>query len=170
MRRPLLTGVLGLALLGCGGGDDRAGGFVGSLPFELGVSAALADEVEEFQISVMSAQLSTGGRVDCEVVKQTCMSAAFADAVFELRTEAGRTVKAHLYAANLAGGTASQEVAVTGVPVGRDYVMVVEAIAGSTLLGSSCTFLAAVQTGRNDRVVLNPITPLTPAPACDPHF
>jgi hypothetical protein len=57
------------------------------------------------------------------------------------------------------------------IPVGRDYVVIIEALSRSTparFLGSSCNYLESVNATRNEPLIATPIT-LT-ASECDPTF
>jgi len=152
MKRLILAGALA-AVLGCGGSASDAG--EGALGFDLYVSRAVLDELGAFQISVVK----NGSGYDCLELTRTCLNAQPASAdVLEL---AGGK-RALLFSAALSDGdtTRTQDVELQGIPVGRDYLLVIEALSRRqppTLLGTSCTRLEEIRQGNNGRVLANPI-------------
>ena len=176
MKRLLLFGLLS-AVLGCGQGASDAG--EGALGFDLYVSRAVLDELGAFQIAVVK----NGSGYDCLELAKTCLVAqpAASDAV-----ELDDGKKALLFSAALADGetTRTQDVELRGIPVGRDYLLVIEALSRReppTLLGSSCTRIDEIRQGNNGRVLANPIRLPTTGDgettdggevpgSCDPRF
>ncbi len=66
--------------------------------------------------------------------------------------------------------TGVQTVTATGVPVGKDYAIVVEALANDSLVGSSCTYRPeGVSSGTNSVLSAN-VVAISPPPTCNPRF
>ena len=154
-----------LAVVGCG--PDPAPG--GGLGFEVGISAAVLDELREFQISVLRAE-GDAGRLDCAQAQRTCASSLAAQdpsRFLKLRDPEGRQTITLRFDAALDAG--AQEVSVGGIPVGTDYAYFVEALGDTQLLASSCRYLQRVEEGRNATQLVT-LTNLDPRPDCDPRF
>lgn len=138
-----------LLLVACGG-DARL-----EMRFD-----ALTD-VSELQLSVLT-QRDT---VDCGAVTQSCVKDQFPQGRFaDLTDRSGKTAKAVRFSRD-AG------VEVTLAP-GKGFAFVIEALSGSQLAGSSCTYVEELRAGSN-RVSANAITLRADAgavAACDPRF
>jgi hypothetical protein len=172
MSRALRRAALGVAAgavavlgaVGCGGGEAQAGAHLG---FGITISRAVADEATGFQVAL----LSNGSSVDCATVQQSCLSsnASVPDEAFVRLTDEGGQQKKVLFFSNaLDGGT--QNVALEGLSPGKNFAVVVEAIAPGRLLGSACKYVAEIRSGSNPRVLAS----IQPVPAdagtCDPAF
>lgn len=148
-------------LLGCGAPSSSGR----SLGLELLLDRAVADELGSFQVVV----LPQGQSRRCADLQSTCLNQQVkpTDALL-LQGADGKQSHALRFTADLSGGAQQLQV---DVPVGRDYVVVIEAISKSSpsrFLGSSCNYLDAVSATHNDPLIAAPIT-LT-ANACDPTF
>ncbi len=145
----------------CGGPSSPEAGRFG---IELLLSQALVDELAAFQIIV----LPDGRQRDCAKIQETCLRTQVKqDVPLVLHDGNGTEGRALRFSANLSNGQ-TQDVSIE-VPVGRDYVLVIEAISGSTppsFLGSSCNYLPEVNASQNAPVLAAPMT-LNPV-ACDP--
>ncbi|MBI3186188.1 MAG: hypothetical protein HYZ28_28965 [Myxococcales bacterium] len=125
-----------------------------SLSFELFLSGAIADRVSSFQVALLSA----GTALDC-TAKQCLKDEVDPKRLVPLQDASGQQHTALLFPASLPDGGV-QEVKAFGVPVGKDYTLVVEALSKSNppaLLGGSCTMKLEVKEGLNTSVLANPI-------------
>lgn len=160
LRTSLLV-LLGSTLAaGCGGEPSSSGA---SLGLDVLMDRAVADELGAFQVVV----LPNGQSRVCAELQRTCLNLQVkADEPLLLQGPDGKKGRALRFEAGLSGG--AQELAVD-VPVGRDYVVVIEALSRANpprFLGSSCNYLATVSASRNEPLIATPIT-LTPG-ECDP--
>lgn len=167
MSRPLLAflGALTLACGGVPGGEDETSA---SLGFAMSITQPVADEVTEFQVSVLRAELPDNTRVQCTEVIQTCLSSRedYSDQFVTLRGDDGREARALTFPANLDGGR--QDVSVH-IPVGVDYAVVVEALRGEVLIGSACTYVRRILTGQNNAIGATIVEVPSPQ-TCDPRL
>lgn len=151
----------------CGGGVERSGG---GLDFGLTLSRAVADQAEGFQVALLA---NGSADDDCGKLQNTCLSTSgIPDSSFVRLTDASGAQKNVLFFANsLAdGGTvATQQVTLQGIPPGKDFAVVVEAIGQGQLLGSSCNYLPEIRSGSNSPV-LAVVQPPNPTPSCDPKI
>lgn len=167
MSAPALrTAALALALGGLGCGPDLQGA---PLPLDLTVSAAIAPQLRELQISLLPASLP-GGRVDCDLVRTTCASTLDRGHFLKLRDAAGKEVLAVRFPVALSGAPAAQEVRVTGIPVGRDYAVLVEGLSDTQLLASACGYVSEIRPGARNPPFTATLLALNPPPRCDPRF
>jgi hypothetical protein len=161
LRTPLLL-LLGATLAACGAEAPSSGARLG---LDVMLDRAVADELDSFQVAV----LPDGRSRSCTELQQSCLKERVrAEELLMLRGPNGKESRAPRFSVGLQGGV--QELSVE-VPVGTDYVVVIEAISRHTppqLLGSSCNYLAQVNATRNEPLLAAPIT-LTPMP-CDPTF
>jgi hypothetical protein len=162
--RPFLPALLILSLAaGCG--EDSTPGS-GRFGWELLVDKAVASQLSAFQVAV----LPGGKQRNCTEIQKLCLrSQVKLDELLVLHDGKGAEGRALRFPVNLSGtGVTSQEVSVE-VPVGRDYVLVIEGISADSppqFLGSSCNYLQEVNASRNDPVIAAPMTLTTVA--CDP--
>ena len=162
MNLPSSLVLLGAALaLGCGAPSSGPG-----LAFELFVDRALVDELGAFQVVV----LPNGRARNCAELQSTCLNQQVkADEPLLLSDRAGgKQARAVRFPAGLASGAQKVEI---DLPVGRNYVVVIEALSKATpprFLGSSCNYLDSVSATNNDPLITAPIT--LAATACDPTF
>jgi hypothetical protein len=160
--RPSLLLLLGATLAaGCGAGPSSGN----SLSLELSLSQTVADELGAFQVVV----LPGGQSRRCGDLQRTCLNQQVKpEEALVLQGPDGTKARALRFEAGLQGG--AQELTVD-IPVGRDYVVVIEALSRSNpprFLGSSCNYLESVSATRNEPLIAAAIT-LT-AVECDPTF
>ena len=143
--------------------------------FDFVLSAAFADTVDKLQVTLVTRGRSLAGG-DCITVQQSCLvdrPEMTADRHVRVKDAAGVERRALVFPLNLkpVGSNSAQDVSVQGVPLGKDYALVIEAITrgAPTLAGSSCTYLPEVSAGTNPRVLAIAIKPLTPPVGCDPR-
>jgi hypothetical protein len=152
-----------LLAAGCGTSSDVPGNRLG---MEVYMSRAVADELGAFQVVV----LPSGRSRRCADLQRTCLNQSVkASDPLVIEAADGKTGRALLFPTQLSSA-GSQELGVD-VPVGRDYVVVIEALSRATpprFLGSSCNYLEAVNGTRNEPLLAQPIT-LTSV-ECDPTF
>lgn len=151
-------------LCACGPGGDDAPAF----PIELYVSAGLADEISAFQVALVT----RGTSLDCVTAQRSCIKDQVdAERFVSLKDAQGRDVKALRFPLSLVAGTPNtQDVSLSGLPVGKDLALIVEAVGRETtptLRGSSCNYLKELNAGTNPAVFAK-IEVLTPPAACDP--
>lgn len=157
-----------LAACACGPGAG-----VAPLDFELFLSPAVADRVSGLQVAFVKPQPA-----DCSAVQLTCLKDQVpADNFVGLVDDKGVSHKAVFFPLDLrAGSTPAQDVKVTGIPPGKSYAVVIEALSLAdppTLVGSSCNYVAEVVVGNNPTKVVATISaPLTPPASfnCDPRI
>jgi hypothetical protein len=155
-----------VVLSACG---PHAGG-APAFPIELYVSAGLADEISAFQVSLVT----RGTSLDCVTVQRSCIKDQVdASRFVPLKDAQGRDVKALRFALNLVAGTPNtQDVSLSGLPLGKDFALIVEAVGREstpTLRGSSCNYVKELTAGTNPAVFAK-IDVLTPPVACDPRL
>jgi hypothetical protein len=157
-----------LAVLGCGGREPQ-------LQFDFVLSALLADQISELQVSIVSKGRSLGGG-DCVAVQATCLwpTQVSIDRFIPVQDSSGVEHKALRFPLSLkaAGANSSQDVTVQGIPVGKDYGLVIEALSKDNppkLAGSSCNYLQEIVAGANPKQLAIAIRPLTPPVNCDPR-
>ena len=169
-RGPSLTlAALAVAtLVACGPGAD-----VAPIDFELIVSPALVDRISGLQVAFLKPQPA-----DCAAVQQSCVvNQVPADNFVGLVDDKGVSHKAVFFALDLKTGTTpTQEVKVTGIPPGKSYAVVIEALSKAdppTLMGSSCNYIAEIVVGNNPNKIAAEIVSPIAAPAsfnCDPRI
>ena len=158
--RGTFAAVLLLGATACG-----PGGATGDVPgLEVVLSRAYVNRLASFQVSI----LAKAETLDPEAVEKTCV-AGQGHAFVQQQDGEGRTVNARTFDAAVLSG--QQELRLSGIPYGREYLFVVEALSSDAtpvLLGSGS---ARVQNFQGD-VRPAPITvgELSPAPACDPRI
>lgn len=161
-----MTRVLAAALLVCGCGPAEP-----TLGFDVSISA-LTQDIGSLQISI----LTRGSKIDCDAVTQNCLVTQFpADRFVRVKDAAGTEHQALTFPLNLkpSGANSAQDVSVQGIPVGKDYAVVIEALSKKSppeLAGSSCTFISEINPGLNPTAVANVIKPPTVPLACDPRI
>jgi hypothetical protein len=161
--RTSLLALLGATLAsGCGAEPSSSGV---SLPLDVMIDRAVADELGAFQVVV----LPNGQARRCGDLQRTCLNQQVKpEEALLLEGLDGKKARALRFTAGLDRG--AQELAVD-VPVGRDYVVVIEALSRSSpprFLGSSCNYLESVSSTRNDALIAAPITLV--GGECDPTF
>jgi hypothetical protein len=149
-------------LLGCGGPSESDSQPLG---MQLVLSQAVADELGAFQVVV----LPNGASRSCADLQRSCLNQQVkATDPLVIADASGKTGRALVFPVNLSDA-GSQKLDVN-IPVGRDYVVVIEALSRSSpprFLGSSCNYLNAVSS-RNEPFIAASI-PLA-AVACNPTF
>jgi hypothetical protein len=126
MRRLFAAAPLLLAACGAPVSEDAGPGL------ELVLSRAFVDRLGSFQVAVISG----ADTLDADEIERTCVSTQGLTYVKQ-DDGTGRKVNARRFTANLSGG--QQELKLTGVPFGSEYLFVVEALssdAAPVLLGS----------------------------------
>lgn len=159
--RTSLLVLLGAALAaGCGAESSSSSARLG---LDVLIDRAVANELGAFQVVV----LPDGQSRRCAELQRTCLNQQVkTDEALILQGPDGKKGRALRFNAVLSGG--AQELAVD-IPVGRDYVVLIEALSSSTpprFLGSSCNYLESVSATRNEPLIAASIT-LT-AGECDP--
>ena len=162
--------VLGLVLFaGCGPQNGSA-----PLQFDFVLSALLADTISELQVSIVTNGRSLGSG-DCVKVQSTCLVSQIpADRFVRVQDASGAEKRALRFPLSLKAGAvnSTQDVTVQGIPLGKDYGLVIEALSKSsppTLAGSSCNYLQEIVPGTNPTKLAITIRPITPPVACDPR-
>jgi hypothetical protein len=157
LRKPALL-LLGALLASACGAPSEA-----RLALDMSIEQAVADEVGTFQVVV----LPEGRSRQCTELQRTCLNQQLdLDNLLLLRSASGQEARALRFSANLQGGT--QDIAVE-VPVGRDYLLVIEALSRTSppqFLGSSCNYVDTVNATQNEPLLAAPITLRNVA--CDP--
>ena len=165
MKRLALLGWLGLTA--CGPNEPQ-------LQFDFVISALLKDQISELQVSLVTKGQSLGGG-DCVKVQATCLvDQVTADRFIEVQDAMGNKHRALRFGLDLkpSGANSSQDVTVQGIPLGKDYGLVIEALSKDSpakLAGSSCNYLQEINAGTNARRIAIAIRPLTPPVNCDPR-
>jgi len=158
-------GLLGLAA--CGGPQPQ-------LQFDFVLSALLADQISELQVSLVTNGKSLGNG-DCVTVQSNCLNKQItADRFIRVQDASGVEHRALRFALSLkpAGANSSQDVTVQGIPLGKDYGLVIEALSKDNppqLAGSTCDYVQEINAGMNPRKLAIAIKPLTPPVNCDPR-
>jgi hypothetical protein len=163
----VLGGALAIAA-GCGAGAGAAGGGLG---FGITLSGAVADQATGFQVAL----LSNGASYNCAELQKTCLhgNPAVPDTAYVSLTDSnGQQKKVITFPNALAdgGSVASQEVSLEGLSPGKDFAVVVEAVAAGELLGSACRYVPEIRSGVNATVLLQIQAPPADAGSCDPAF
>jgi hypothetical protein len=162
--RTSLLVLLGATLAsGCGAESSSSGV---SIPLDVMIDRAVADELGAFQVVV----LPNGQARRCGELQRTCLNQQVKpEEALVLEGLDGKKARALRFPAGL-DRSGAQELAVD-VPVGRDYVLVIEALSRASpprFLGSSCNYLESVSSTRNDAFIAAPITLV--GGECDPTF
>ena len=159
-----------LALIACGG----CGGREPQLGFDFVLDALLADQIASLQVSIVTKGQSLGGG-DCVKVQATCLvNQVTSDRYVRVQDSAGVERPALIFPLNLkaSGADSAQDVTVQGIPIGKDYGLVIEALSKDNppkLAGSSCNYLQEINAGTNPSKLAIRIRPLTPPVSCDPR-
>ncbi|HLM48855.1 MAG TPA: hypothetical protein VK458_33655 [Myxococcaceae bacterium] len=161
--RTSLLVLLGATLAaGCGAEPPSSGNRLG---LELSISRAVADELGAFQVVV----LPNGQSRRCGDLQRTCLNQQVRpEEALVLEGPDGKKARGVRFTAGLDRG--AQELAVD-IPVGRDYVVIIEALSRSSpprFLGSSCNYLESVSSTRNAALIAAPLTLV--GGECDPTF
>lgn len=139
-------------------------------PIELYVSAGLKDDIQAFQISLVT----RGTSLDCVTVQKSCIKDQVEASRFvPLKDASGKTVQAISFTLEslMSGSPNTQDVSLKDVPLGKDFALVVEAVstdATPRLAGSSCNYIKELSAGMNAAVGAR-IEKLDPRAACDPR-
>lgn len=155
------------ALVACGPAAHEPSG--PRFPIELFVSAGLNDELSAFQISL----ITNGSTLDCVTVQKSCVTdQVSADRFVPLKGDDGQPHPSRTFQLNLmTGAPSSQDLSLTGVPLGKNFALVVEALSKDSppqLAGSSCNYIRELSAGTNAAVTAR-IEKLSPSAACDPR-
>ncbi len=161
-RTCLLVLMAPLLAAGCGVEPPASGNRLG---LDVLLDRAVADELGSFQVVV----LPEGRSRRCGELQRTCLNQQVEPReALVIQGADGKKGRALRFEAGLSGG--AQELAVD-IPVGRDYVVFIEALSRSNpprLLGSSCNYLESVSATGNEPLIAAPIS-LTSG-TCDPTF
>ena len=168
MTRALLLGVL-VATAGCGPAPAPGPGF----DFELVVQRGLLDTISAFQVALVT----RGTSLDCLSVQTKCIKDQVdASRFVKVKDASGRQASALVFPISLTTGQAgapnTQDVSLHDVPIGNDFVVVVEAISKETtprLAGSSCNYVKEIVSGANQTVFAK-IETIAPPANCDPRL
>ena len=159
-----------LVLAACGPLENRGP----QLQFNFVLSALLADSIAKLQISIVTKGRSLGDG-DCVKVQTTCLVNQLpADRFVPVRDAKGNEVRAVVVDLDVkpVGVNSSQQVVVQGIPLGKDYGLVIEALSKDSppmLAGSSCNYLQEINPGANPEKLAVTIRPLSPPVNCDPR-
>ena len=127
-----------LLALGCGAPEEPSAPGFG---LELRLSQAVASEVGAFQVAVMAEDRTR----PCGDIQRTCLNQQVRPDELLLITGADkRPVRALRFTAALTGGAPQSQSLNVDIPVGRKYVVVIEALSRTSpprFLGSSCNYL-----------------------------
>ena len=134
-------------LLAAGVSSCGAPGGGGRLGFELFLERAVPDRVGFLQVAL----LSKGNSYACDQVQRKCLvDQVKAPALVPLTDPSGKQHLALLFPLALDGG--GQELSVSGIPVGENFAVVVEALTKESpprLYGSYCQFVTEISAGTN---------------------
>ncbi len=155
---------------GCGPVEGYSPGF----NLELAVQRGLLDTISAFQVALVTSGSTIGGDGDCTTIRKTCIKGQVPDSRFvPLRDPAtNRTQNALVFPVMLVAGTpTTQSLTLSEVAPGRDYALIVEAIAkdGVRLAGADCQFIPQLSAGPNNRVTLK-LQTYDPPKSCDPRL
>jgi hypothetical protein len=165
-RAALAVAVL---LSACGSSDAPEPG----LNLELAVQRGLLDVIGAFQVALVTNISSVEGG-DCTLIRTKCIKDQVpTDRFVPLKNPATNTMQTALvFPLNLTAGTpTTQDLSLTEVPPGRDYGLIIEAIAkdGLRLAGAECQFVQQLNAGSNPRVLMR-IQQFTPPKLCNPRL
>jgi hypothetical protein len=163
--KPPSTALLCALLCACGPQAAQGPG----LDFTLLVSAGLNDQLSAFQVSLVT----QGASLDCVAVENSCLVSQVDRARFVPLSDARGVAHPALVdsLALVAGTPSTQDLTLTGLPVGKDYALVIEALSKDSpprLAGSSCNYVRELTSGTN-ATVLAKILPHSPPLSCDPR-
>lgn len=164
MTRPSLV-ALALLLSACGPAAEGS-----TFPIELAVSRGLLDELSAFQVALVR----QGSSLDCVAVQRACLKDQVDPArLVPLQDAQGREVRARSFPLSLVAGTPNvQNVTLEGLPLGKDFALVIEAVSSDAtprLAGSSCNYVKELVAGANGAVLAR-IEMRTPRVECDPRL
>ena len=152
-----------LLALGCGAPAEPG------LGLELRMSQAVASEIGSFQVAVMAEDRTRS----CADLQRTCLNQQVrSDELLQISGADKRPVRALRFTAALTGTAPASQQLNVDIPVGRKYVVVIEALSRASpprFLGSSCNYLESVSATRNEPLIAAPIT-LATSNTCDPTF
>ncbi|MBL8921692.1 MAG: hypothetical protein JNJ54_22725 [Myxococcaceae bacterium] len=169
MRRALLL-LLASWLPACGPeGTSAEPGF----DLELVVQRGLLDTIGGFQVALVT-NISSIENGDCTVIRQRCIKDQVPTNRFVplKNPQTNQPQVALVFPINLKAGTPNtQDLTLTEVPPGRDYGLIIEAIAkdGVRLAGAECQFVPQLSAGSNPRVLMR-IQQYDPPKMCDPRL
>jgi hypothetical protein len=134
------------------------------------VQRAAFDQIGSFQVAVVTNQ--PANVPDCAAAQKKCLVSQIEPTA--LARIAGADGKPHLAAIfpSTLGDGGTQDLNVSGIPVGKDYAVVIEALSRTsppTLVGSSCNFVKEISSGKNTTLIAGAIT-TDAGVACDPRF
>ena len=161
----LLSGALVLLTVTACGPEDTGPRF----PIELYISAGLKDDIQAFQLSLVT----RGSELDCTVVQKSCVNGQVDSSRFVTHDENGQQKSSWSFSlADLqAGSPNEQDLSLKGLKPGSDFALVVEAVSSESpaqLAGSSCNYVPKLEAGNNAAVTAH-IEVLSPHNACDPR-
>lgn len=164
MSRRLACTLALVSLCACGPETHEPG-----FDLTLAVTRGLLDQIGAFQVSVVTSDAT----LDCVAVEKKCLVGQVdASRFIPVRDASGKQARALLFPIKLVAGTPNtQDISVQGVPLGKDYAVVVEALSKDSpprLAGSSCNYVREVTAGTNAAIFAH-ISLLTPAASCDPR-
>lgn len=167
MKRAAIS--LALVVSACGPEQSSEPGF----NLELAVQRGLLDVIGAFQVALVTNISSVEGG-DCTVIRTKCIKDQVpANRFVPLKNPATmKTQAALVFPINLTNGTPNtQDLTLTEVPPGRDYGLIIEAIAkdGVRLAGAECQFVQQLNAGSNPRVLMR-IQQYNPPKMCDPRL
>lgn len=163
MKRLLCA--VSVLLVGCGPEYVRGPVF----PIELSVTAGLNDQLSAFQVSLVT----RGTSLDCVTVQKGCVKDQVDATRFaKIKDAMGRETNSVTFPLSLvAGMPTTQDLTLNGLPTGKDYALVIEALSKDStpkLVGSSCNYIKELTVGTNAAVFAK-IEVLSPAASCDPR-
>lgn len=169
MKHAALLVLLAGSLSACGPEQPSEPGF----NLELAVQRGLLDVIGGFQVALVTNISSVEGG-DCTVIRTKCIKDQVPASRFvPLKNPATmKTQAALVFPINLTNGTPNtQDLSLTEVPPGRDYGLIIEAIAkdGVRLAGAECQFVQQLNAGSNPRVLMR-IQQYNPPKMCDPRL
>jgi hypothetical protein len=139
------------------------------ISLELAVSKALADDISGFQVAIIAN--AKANNLDCVAAQKSCIKNQINAAQFVPLDD--RKSKGLFFPLKLVPGTPNtQDVKLKGLPIGKDFALVVEAISTNSprLVGSSCQFIPELVVGESNMVLPSKIAILSPPANCDPRF
>ena len=171
MRRAhIALGIVAAGLLGCGPAQSAGP----HLPVDLLIDRVFPfSQLAGFQVAL----LTNGSSYDCPSVQTNCLKGnpkVPLSALVSVTDSDGKSHPALFFPVTPGAGGAPQlpqGVSVGGIPVGKNYAVVIEAVSNSqppSFLGSSCNYVQQIQAGTNQTLVANPIN-ATPQ-SCNPRF